>query len=707
MRKVVHSLLGLLPAGWLPKRAREIGVDEYRQLSILEQTNMSEVWLARRRSDQLVTVTKIARVDKPQFIEPNQDAIRNEALWLHKFRGNPRIVQIYCTGETLLPGKPRFIAAEYLDGGTVEDLVEQKSLLGWINHRLVSLNPWSTTPNHDEEEPNLLSLIGVPRRYLYKGPIPVEQALELIHYIAHGLAQIHGKGVVHRDIKPDNIMFRQRPRRGQSISAGNLVIIDLGIATAENQITGAAVALGWSEPRRIHARNAHKPLVIRSGFDIYCLGKIIRYMLTQEKPFLISEAELRVPIQPSQLRSRSRLSDSKRVWAARELTQLMNDCLRERAEDRPSAQIIVRRAEVLLRLLEPNHSTEGKLVPAEIIADAQQKMTLRFRRYGLVGSLVLTLIAAGLGLALWQNSVSLRDQQNQFGSNLLAQSPSSPSPSPPLSPADKSPPRSNSGVATALAMATATSRATSTPLHLADVADGPSTGPPTSTPLTLTRSAFSASNGSSSPNRDNPTLIATQTASPETSQRPQPEPSPTRKTRPTQSPHSKPVVQLSSAGNELTSLTSELTSFDSDALTVYVLAGLNGCRTDSVATWDERVELQWVLEPLGVSLPEGLALEVVVWPPGADVLDPNQAFTIHGREEIGVADGVYTLRRKLKNLIPTVIQRNKEYLWGIVLVDSQNGLRHKRLTPADCRFRPAEHLFGPSQQDRSGEESQP
>src|SRR5680860_550024 len=75
------------------------------------------------------------------------------------------------------------------------------------------------------------------RDAIARGPVPPERAIEVIRDVAAGLDHAHSHGIVHRDVKPANILLRQD---------GTAKLADLGIATAAERtsITQSDVVLG-------------------------------------------------------------------------------------------------------------------------------------------------------------------------------------------------------------------------------------------------------------------------------------------------------------------------------------------------------------------------------------------------------------------------------------------------------------------------------
>ena len=107
------------------------------------------------------------------------------------------------------------------------------------------------------------------------GQLTVGKALSIGKQVCEGLAEAHGLGVVHRDLKPGNIMIDQN---------GQARIMDFGIARAARGkgLTGAGAMIGTPEymsPEQVEGQDVDQ----RS--DLYSLGVILYEMLTARVPF--------------------------------------------------------------------------------------------------------------------------------------------------------------------------------------------------------------------------------------------------------------------------------------------------------------------------------------------------------------------------------------------------------------------------------------
>jgi serine/threonine-protein kinase len=118
-------------------------------------------------------------------------------------------------------------------------------------------------------------------RLLRERILPVEQVRRILKDVADALAYAHAHGVVHRDIKPDNIMLER--------STGRAVVTDFGIARAaagDSRLTVTGVAIGT--PAYMSPEQALGERELDGRSDIYSLGIIGYQMLAGEPPFKAS-----------------------------------------------------------------------------------------------------------------------------------------------------------------------------------------------------------------------------------------------------------------------------------------------------------------------------------------------------------------------------------------------------------------------------------
>ena len=195
---------------------------------------MAEVYRARDlRLDRIVAI-KTLRTDLARD-QTFQARFRREAQSAASLN-NPSIVAVYDTGEDLTSGVPvPFIVMEYVDGRTVRDLLIE-------GHRLLP-----------------------------------ERTLEITLGVLRALEYSHQAGIVHRDIKPGNVMVTRN---------GDIKVMDFGIARAMSdaqatmtqtaQVIGTAQYLSPEQARgeRVDARS-----------DLYSTGCLMYELLTGRPPF--------------------------------------------------------------------------------------------------------------------------------------------------------------------------------------------------------------------------------------------------------------------------------------------------------------------------------------------------------------------------------------------------------------------------------------
>ncbi len=105
---------------------------------------------------------------------------------------------------------------------------------------------------------------------------PEQKVLDCIRQIGLALQSIHGEGVLHRDLKPGNVMLRED---------GSLALIDFGLAkelAVKTEITGRGEIFGT--PYYISPEQGHGKKVDERS-DLYSLGVVFYELLTRRKPF--------------------------------------------------------------------------------------------------------------------------------------------------------------------------------------------------------------------------------------------------------------------------------------------------------------------------------------------------------------------------------------------------------------------------------------
>ena len=207
----------------------EVLADRYELEELVGTGGMSSVFRAHDRLLDRKVALKILHQQyssDDDYVERFRREARSVAALSH-----PNIVTVIDRGEH---GERQFIVFEYIEGENLKRLIERR------------------------------------------GPSPVAAALELAIQIARGLAFAHQQGLVHRDVKPQNVLLN---------GDGRAKVTDFGIARSMNVqhgMTQTGTVLGTSD---YIAPEQAQGQPVDEHTDVYSLGVVLYELLTSEVPF--------------------------------------------------------------------------------------------------------------------------------------------------------------------------------------------------------------------------------------------------------------------------------------------------------------------------------------------------------------------------------------------------------------------------------------
>jgi eukaryotic-like serine/threonine-protein kinase len=162
------------------------------------------------------------------------------------------------------------------------------------------------------------------RDRIARGPLPVGEAVEIAEQIAAGLARAHGRGIVHRDVKPANVIVAPD---------GRVKLVDFGIAKLADQsrLTRAGTTVGtagYMSPEQLHGEEPDPRT------DVWSLGVVIYEMVTGHSPF---EAESETETVKAILRRAQQPMAVLRPGVPPALERIVERALAKRLEDRTAS----------------------------------------------------------------------------------------------------------------------------------------------------------------------------------------------------------------------------------------------------------------------------------------------------------------------------------------------------------------------------------
>ncbi len=234
---------GLLARG----HADSFFLNEYKIVDRLGMGRMAGVYKAMHQLGQVVAIKVLppSKVSDPNFL----GRFQREAKLALRLK-HPNIVRAFQVGKA---GNLHFLVMEHLEGETLEEVLARR------------------------------------------GKLPPTEAVRLVHQALQGLQHIHQQGLVHRDLKPPNLMLTH-PGGGatETTLKSTLKILDIGLGRSlfdegspdvptDPGLTGEGVLLGTPDYMAPEQARDARSADIRS--DIYSLGCVLYHALAGQPPF--------------------------------------------------------------------------------------------------------------------------------------------------------------------------------------------------------------------------------------------------------------------------------------------------------------------------------------------------------------------------------------------------------------------------------------
>jgi serine/threonine protein kinase/WD40 repeat protein len=215
-------------------KGRDLALGPYVLLERIGEGGMGAVYKARNQFMKRLVAIKLIRKDRlanPDVVQRFYREIQAAAQVQH-----PNIVVAYHADRL---GEVHFLVMEYVEGGDLAKEVKKR------------------------------------------GPLPIAEACDYIRQAALGLHHAHERGLVHRDIKPGNLL----------LSRGVIKVLDLGLARLsvaggeqpEGELTHEGMVMGT--PDYIAPEQAYESHTVDARADVYSLGCTLYYLLSGTVPF--------------------------------------------------------------------------------------------------------------------------------------------------------------------------------------------------------------------------------------------------------------------------------------------------------------------------------------------------------------------------------------------------------------------------------------
>jgi len=203
----------------------DLGLHGYRVYKFLGSGSFGEVWLAQDLNLPRVVAVKTLRVGTaPDERGRALEALRKDAHLLTQV-GHPNVVRVYAW---VTVGEQHYLVMQYVAGGSLADLLKAEGALDW------------------------------------------QRAGRYVADVGEGLIEVHKQGIVHRDVKPANILWE--PKTDEAL------LTDFGVGSWLADPASIAGSLAYMAPEAYDGR-------VSPALDVYSLAATLFHLVTGSHPF--------------------------------------------------------------------------------------------------------------------------------------------------------------------------------------------------------------------------------------------------------------------------------------------------------------------------------------------------------------------------------------------------------------------------------------